>query len=36
VLQVAPGLADDSASGTLYATIGTGKVVVGYPAPARA
>lgn len=32
VLQVAPGLADGSAPATLNATIGTGKVVVGYQA----
>lgn len=32
VLQVAPGLADGSAPATLTATIGTGKVAIGYPA----
>jgi hypothetical protein len=35
VLQVAPGVADATAPAALSATIGTGKVVVGYPAPGR-
>jgi hypothetical protein len=35
VLDIAPGIADSAAAGTLTATIGTGVLTVGYPPPGK-
>jgi hypothetical protein len=35
VLDIAPGIADSAAAGTLTATIGTGVLTVGYSPPGK-